>query len=619
MQYYAVVGAPVRTCSCGCGETLPPDAHHRRKYINDTHKWRVDKRKQRHPDEDHDLGVSLPPVELDGLRRGPQYEQFVADGWAEGILQRKFTQHEVARRSGFPQPSISRWMVTYKSDRREAGVRETHTLDDETFDDLTKFTEAFFPELKVPAFHREWVDAVESTVSTGRRLLLLAPQRFGKTELLARYCLMRICRDPNIRIVWISRSANKAEEVVGYIKQTLEHNTKLIDAALGAGSFKPARTSGLPWTDSEFTVANRTSTLKGKTMRAIGVGGSLAGLDADLIILDDPQDRKRCLSPAERDKDEEWFTTDFVARKMPQTGVAFIMSRQHMEDLPGVILRDHSRRWEVLTYRAHDPACIKPEEVDGEPNMEHQDCLLWPEMRPWDWLLEQKQSNEDHYERNFQNNPRTDATTYITADEIDKIRDHTRRVGDIPHGCRLIAGIDPAEAKPVAAVLWGWDGFHRHVIDCKEASASVVGLREILTEWPAKYGVRDFAFETNIAKSWLLDTEVKDMIREKNLRIITHYTDRLNKNSQAIGPIAMFQRMRTEPPEITLPGMKGEGYERIERLIRTYLNFDPDWASTKHADDDLVLASWFPQLVIDTWATPPVREMSVDYAPFGGI
>jgi len=589
--------------------------------VNDTHKRRNIKRKQRHPGEDHDYSVVLPPESPYRQSRGPQYEQFVADGWAEGILQRKFTQHEVSRRSGFPQPSISRWMQVYKSERRERAVKDSHVADEGLFDDLTKFTEAFFPELDVPGFHREWVDAVESTVSTGRRLLLLAPQRFGKTELLARYCLMRICRDPNIRIVWISRSANKAEEVVDYIKQTLEHNTALVEAALGAGSFKPQRTSGLPWTGSEFTVANRTSTLKGKTMRAIGVGGSLAGLDADLIILDDPQDRKRSLSPAERASDEEWFTTDFVARKMPHTGVAFIMSRQHTEDLPGIILRDHSQRWDVLTYRAHDPACTLPETVgdSGEPNMEHHDCLLWPEFRPWDWLLEQKQSNEDHYERNFQNNPKTDATTYITADEIAKIRDHTRRVGDVPPGCRLIAGIDPAESKPVAAVLWGYDGIHRHVIDCWEASASVVGLREILTEWPRKYGVREFCFETNIAKSWLLDTEVKNLIREKNLRIITHYTDRLNRNSQAIGPVAMFQKMRQEPPEITLPGQKGEGYERIERLIRTFLMFDPDWASSKHADDDLVLAAWFPQLTIDTWATPPVRTMQVDYSPFGSV
>jgi len=612
------MAGPVRTCKCGCGEIIPSDAHHRRVYVNDTHKRRNIKRKQRHPGEDHDYSVVLPPEEMSkSYKRGPQYQQFVADGWAESILLRKMSQHEVSRKTGFPQPSISRWMSAYKADRRNAALRAGEfEREDDVFEDLAVFTERFFPDLDVPGFHREWIRSIAENAERKGKLLLLAPQRHGKSEMLIRYCLMRICQDPNISILWVSKTASLAEKMVGQVKAVLEHHPELAEAALGPGlSFKPPRTSGLSWTDSEFTTAARTQVKKTPTMVAIGTGGTIVGLDADEIILDDPQDHIRCMSPTQRDKDREWFFTDFMSRKMEQTALSFIMSRQHMEDLPGMILRDHAEDWEVLTYRAHDPACVFAEaKVDL-----HHECVLWPEFRSWKWLFGQKKADEAHFERNYMNNPKTDATTYITADDIDRLRDHTRRVGDVPSGCRLVAGIDPAEAKPVAAVLWGFDGSHRHVIDVMEASASVVGLREILSEWPAKYHVRTFAFEKNMAQSWLVDTEVKRLIQSQRLHVLEHYTSRINKQSLAIGPVSMFQRMRGELPEVTIPAGRGEGLDRIDRLVRSWLSFDPDWAGHKHADDDLTMASWFGNYVIDSWEKPPVRQMLVEYSPFGGV
>lgn len=608
-----MAAAPVRLCNCGCGEALPADSRPNRRYLNKTHRSRQQYRRSVRGDTDK--GQVLPPDEV-GARRGPQYQQFVADGWAEEILLGQTTQHEVARKTGHPQPTISRWMTAYKVDRRNRELRERQSKEEGVFDDLASFTERFFPDLDVPGFHREWIDAIAANAERKGKLMLLAPQRHGKSEMLIRYCLMRICQDPNISILWVSKTASLAEKMVGQVKATLEHHPELAEAALGAGlSFKPPRTSGLSWTDSEFTVAARTKVKKTPTMVAIGTGGTIVGLDADEIILDDPQDHIRCMSPTQRDKDREWFFTDFMSRKMEQTALSFIMSRQHIEDLPGMILRDHAEDWEVLTYRAHDPACVFAEaKVDL-----HHECVLWPEYRSWKWLYGQKKADEAHFERNYMNNPKTDATTYITADDIDKLRDHTRRVGDVPSGCRLVAGIDPAEAKPVAATLWGYDGIHRHLIDAWEASASVVGLREILSTWPARYGVREFAFEKNMGTAWLLDTEVKHLILSQRLHIHQHYTSRINKQSNAIGPVAMFQRMRTEPPEITIPAGRGEGLERIDRVVRSWLSFDPDWAGHKHADDDLTMSCWFSHYVIDSWEKPQMRQMAVEYSPFGSV
>lgn len=589
-----------RRCLCGCGLALPPDAHGNSKYLNPKHR-------NRGPNGYKPKGQPSVPL------RGPAFDEFVADGWPQ-LIEDGMPYGEVETLSGINRGTISRMMKAYREDAKIAAAPEIE-LDEQLFSDLVAFTETFFPEALVPDFHREWVEAIDGVVGSGSKLMLLAPQRHGKSEMLIRYCLMRIARDPNIRILWVSKTAKLAEKMVGYIRQHLEHNTKLRDAVIGEHrSFVPGRTSGLPWTNSEFTIANRTEIRKTPTMVAIGTGGQILGLDADLVILDDPQDRKRCMSPANRDADAEWFLTDFLSRKEEETGVAFIMSRQHIDDLPSRVLKSESEigDWDVRVYRAHDPVCTKPDAA------EHVDCVLWPKKRTWEYLLGQKQANPDHFERNYMNNPVSDATTYITADEIAKIRDNTRQVGEVPSGCRLVAGIDPAEAKPVAAVLWGFDGVHRHVIDAVEASASVVGMREILVRWK-HLGVREFAFEKNMGTAWLLDTEVKSIITRHGLKIHEHYTSRTNKQSLAIGPISMFQKMRSDPPEVTIPGMAGPGQDRIDRLLRSWLSFDPDWAGHKHQDDDLTMASWFGSYVIDGWDRPQSREMQVDYMAFGGF
>jgi hypothetical protein len=563
-------------------------------------------------------GTPAPEIPEKGVNPStPSYRAFVIDGWPE-LIEDGMSLRDCEQVSGINRGTLSRMMITWREEQTKEKTPPP-PFDRKILRSLEDFTIRYFPKKDIPGFHLEWVDAIDEVVGNGGKLLLLAPQRHGKSEMLIRYCVMRILADPNISILWVSKTAKLAEKMVGYVRQLLSgvgEGAQICEDVLGAGrTFEPGRSSGLPWTNGEFTVNSRTQLRKTPTMVAIGTGGQILGLDADLVILDDPQDRKRCLSPAMREGDAEWFLTDFLSRKEEDTGVAFIMSRQHVEDLPGHVLRDHIDEWDVRVYRAHDPVCtIAESRVD-----EHTDCVLWPKKRSWSWLYGQKRENEAHFERNYQNNPQTDSTTYITAEDIDKIRDRTRRVGDVPDGCRLIAGIDPAEAKPVAATLWGFDGIHRHLIDCMEASASVVGLREILAVWPARYGVREFAFEKNMAKSWLLDTEVLSLIRSQGLKIHQHYTDRVNKQSLAIGPISMFQRMRTQPPEITIPGLKGDGWDRLERLVRTWLLFDPDWAGHKHADDDLVMASWFPQLIIDSWVKAPARSMSVDYVAFGGI
>lgn len=627
----------VKRCACGCGEALPAGARSNQKYVDAKHRKRMEERRRRRrrreesgkpvyahakPTDDQGFEYRSKEQSRDGratARRGRGYDYFVTTDWPQLLSSGEVKQSdalkvmEKAWPDGVPAPSqanVSRWMAAYHEDQALGAARDQHEPDLSHTDDLGSFTRRYFPDLLVPDFHLEWEADIDEVVGTGGRLLILGPQRFGKTELLTRYCMKRIAQDPNISIGWVSKTAALAERMVGYVRQNLEHNETFIEDVLGPGqTFQPPTRSGHSWTNSEFTVSTRTRIRKSPTMEAMGVGGTIMGKDFDLIILDDPQDRTRCLSPSQREKDVEWMFTDFLSRKEEHTGVAFIMSRQHIDDLPGNIIKDHGDKWKVKVYRAHDPGCTIPEaDVDG-----HRDCLLWPEKRSWAWLLPQKQQNEAHFQRNYMNNPTTDALTLITAKDLERCKDKSRRVGEVRSDWRLIAGIDPAAAKLNAAVLFGWDGEKRHVVDIMEAEAGIRGGRTILRTWREKYGCTQFVLEKNIAEMWWQDREITDMLKSGWVNLEPHYTSRINKHDPSHGVVAMFSHMRREDPTITFPAGDRESLEKMERLFRTLLIFDPDYVNHKHVDDDLPMAMWFPQSFMDRWSVAWVERAIVEY------
>lgn len=568
-------------------------------------------------------------VSVDGrasARRGPGYERFVATGWPGLIASGDASRAQAADDLATSEANVSRWMAAWTADEANRLAREDWVRDvevDEALVDPRRFMARFFPDLDYAPFYDEWEAEIEATVGTGSRLLLLAPQRHTKTETLIRWCLRKIATDPNVCILWVSRSKELAEESVGMLRQLLEEGP-FAEAVLGpGGTFVPPPRSGKSWTNEQFTVANRTRVRKSPTVRALGIGGTTSGRDADIIIVDDPQEREDCDSPTTREKQFRWFVTTLLARKMERTGVAVLTSRRHIEDIPGRLIRDHDG-WRVLTYQAHDPACPIPEaDVDA-----HVDCVLWPRVRTFRFLMEKKADDPAFFACNYQNQPRADTRVLVTPEDLDRCKDHMRPAGRVPDAVsELYAGIDPADAKPVAGMLWGYEHYdeqrhpaslrkhgRRHIIDYLEATPGIRGGREILRTWHERFGVRRFVVEKNMAQSWWLDTEISDYTARNGIQIIPHYTSASSKWDAKQGVTAMFELMRTVPtPAVTIPWGDAETRQRMERLLRAFLVFDPDYLGNKHADDDLIMAGWFPQPRMDGLNRDLATKAVVEY------
>lgn len=622
-----------RTCACGCRRALPANSTIRRKYLNDQHRDRVKKRRQRarqlaadkdrridaKPFEDQSVSYIGRDTSKDGrasARRGRGYEEFVESGWPVELQAGRTTTGEAAAALDTSPANVSRWMAAFIEDQANEVARESWVRDDEVEEallSLRPFMARFHSDLLYAPYYDEWEAEVDGVIGTGGRLCLLAPQRHSKTEFLIRYCQRRIAADPDICILWVGRSKELAEESVGMLRQLLEQED-FCESVLGPGEkFQPPPRSGKSWTDEKFTVAQRTKVRKSPTVRALGIGGTTSGRDADLIVVDDPQEREDCISPTTREKQARWFLTTLLARKMEHTGIALITSRRHLDDIPGRLVRDHADDWRMVTYRAHAIDCPKPED---DPDA-HTDCVLWPELRSFRFLMGQKRADVAFFECNYQNNPTADSLVLIKAEDLERCKDYDRRIGALPKGAtQLIVGIDPAEAKPVAAVLWAWqpEGGRMHIVDTMEADPGIRGGRQIVEGWHQKYGVTDFVVEKNIAQSWWQDKELRDYRARNGIpEVRQHYTSATNKMDPSHGVPKMFNDMRTQPPKITFPYADRETREKMDRFLQTILLFDPDNAGNKHADDDLPMAAWFAHHVMQGWSRTASSTAVADY------
>jgi hypothetical protein len=113
----------------------------------------------------------------------------------------------------------------------------------------------------------------------------------------------------------------------------------------------------------------RFHTVEGGGVISVGIGSGLAGLPADLLIVDDIfKSWEESQSPRARQKVIDWLTGTAYTRLQPKGSIVVVGARWHSEDLQGYLLNHHSDNWTHLNY----PAVSEGEEIDplGRPEGE---------------------------------------------------------------------------------------------------------------------------------------------------------------------------------------------------------------------------------------------------------
>ena len=582
---------------CGyCGNRIPapyrykngvaycnPD--HRRLAANERHKQRADEKR-----------AALPHAS-DATRKGAVYDKLNADlspaEW-DAMIDGDLTDVDLAKRVGSSPQAVGmarKYAANERIDKRAAQQFEVgedllellgpsdsdmRTLLAEQPDMFEKRLDALvsaFVEWRTRFFyvgfetryitkqvHERWIRATLKTIYTGGRLLILSPPRHGKTDLLIHFCVWLICRNPNIRILWVGPNGDIAKNSLGQVRNLLETHEDLRSAYLPQGqSWAPARRGTGLWKTDKFTVETRTVQLKQPTMWSAGVTSGVLSLDADFIVVDDPADPDKSETAPGRRKIENSFKKKLITRKMDYTGLVMPSSRVHEEDLYSHYV--DSEMWTVIVDRAHDQSICH---LDlWAPHKDETSCILFPEMNPLRYLREQADSvGEELFDMMYLNQPRPSGTTIFDTGLIrEKCFDYSRGLGldGIKEGYRLVAGLDPAARGVQASFLWAVqlptaeeaetasrDPFRVvteetfYMVDLEtQQGGGIEGALKILREWEDKYDQRLWVIEDNAMQALYFDDPRIKMLADELSLIIKPTSTGRNKHDRHFGVTGM--------------------------------------------------------------------------------
>jgi predicted phage terminase large subunit-like protein len=229
--------------------------------------------------------------------------------------------------------------------------------------DFIKFAHAMWPGFIDGRHHKVMAKAFER-VAKGeiKRLIINMPPRHTKSE-FASYMLPAwfLGKFPKKKIIQCS---NTAELAVGFGRKV----RNLLDSEQYAEIFPNVALR------HDSKAAGRWATNEGGEYFAIGVGGTVTGKGADLLIIDDPHSEQEAAlaatDPSVYDKVFEWYSSGPRQRLQPGGSIIVVMTRWGKRDLTGRILQGVVERdgeeWEVIDFPAILPS--------GNP--------LWPEFWP---------------------------------------------------------------------------------------------------------------------------------------------------------------------------------------------------------------------------------------------
>jgi predicted phage terminase large subunit-like protein len=234
-------------------------------------------------------------------------------------------------------------------------------------EDFMKFVTTMWPGF-IHGRHHALMARKFEEIAEGKtkRLIINMPPRHTKSE-FASFMLPAwfLGRFPGKKIIQCS---NTAELAVGFGRKV----RNLVDSEVYAKIFPNVALR------SDSKAAGRWSTNANGEYFAIGVGGTVTGKGADLLIIDDPHSEQEAAlasaDPSVFDKVYEWYTSGPRQRLQPGGSIVVVMTRWSKRDLTGKILQAMTDRdgdeWEIIEL----PAILPSEKP------------LWPEFWSYDEL-----------------------------------------------------------------------------------------------------------------------------------------------------------------------------------------------------------------------------------------
>lgn len=262
----------------------------------------------------------------------------------------------------------------------------------------------------VLGYRMSWYSTIwASWVTRNPRWVILGPRGIGKSYLLVGLIVWWVLRDPDTRIVVVSKTEEQAVKFTSQARQHFEQNALLKEIF---GDF----VGKARWTDKGFTVAQRTAIYPECTVEARGIEGQLAGTHWNHGAVDDGQDKDRAESELLSQRDWDWLAEVMKPTILPGGDLGLNATPYAWDDMRGRIeiatglenvfdiedVRDGAlpppnARWRVLRTPAilRDGSSIDPERLPLEDTTLEDGTIL-------EGLFTKRAENPPAFERQYQ-------------------------------------------------------------------------------------------------------------------------------------------------------------------------------------------------------------------------
>jgi hypothetical protein len=552
----------------------------------------------------------------------------VEEGCRQAGVSRK--THEYYRKSDPDYRDLIDRALTAKAEGAEAARKEVP--------DFPEFC-AKYLDTQLAAHHLQWYDLLEGRpprdLHPAQRyiqgdpdtiLVNTPPEHAKSTVITTNYVVWRICQDPSIRVLIISKTQSQAAKFLFAIKQRLAESKAYAELQRDFGPPGGWAEGASSWTNTQIRVAGVDSGEKDFTCEAVGLGGQIYGTRTDLVIMDD------CVDNTNHQQFEaqiDWIQNIVGSRVADMGGrMLLVGTRMATVDLYSEILQpkyysDGKSPWTYLTQ----PAVLRF--ADDPKDW----VTLWPETnRPPVSKAARNQAMKEGWPRNgmwpawpgpalarkrSRMAPRNWSMVYMqdqVADDavfrqedvqgcVDRARypgrmfdgqsDHRRYGMD---GLTVVAGLDPAAAGCTAMVVVGLDRRtgQRWVLDViNERGMPPHRMRDEIKRLTERYGIQEWRIEKNAYQASITqDAEIRTYLNARGCLLTPHHTNS-NKWDSDFGVASMatlFTGWQEGRNLIRLPSQTQS--EGVRALIEQLCSWFPE---TKGLTDT-VMALWFAEI-----------------------
>jgi len=369
----------------------------------------------------------------------------------------------------------------------------------------------------VPQFHDEMMAfAQDPTIKRG--LILVPPGHSKSTCVTVWGTVHDLYCDPNMMISIISAGSDLAQAFVYQIANLLTNPDLYEDCTANPiDELGSLREPGSGWTAKGFYVG-RVSPEKDPSLRAYGWGSDIYGRRQHKIIVDDIAGVDNQNNPDMVEKMRRKIVREYDTRVGDNGKLIIVGTRIHPDDV-------YSHLLQLKDYQVYKRACIIDEPAG---------ITLWPDH----FSIEAAQRARGRmtpaeFELVYQNADLPTTESIFTEEQLRRCHDDDRMLGEVPSGCYVFIGIDPAGAGEQAGytsltayALHPGTGM-RFIVDVENVKQMrAYQLKDQIFEWVERYNPREIIVESNGLQSQLVqyNQDLLVPLAEKGVRVNGHIT-----------------------------------------------------------------------------------------------